>query len=163
MTDDREHRFQLLPRRQVAAILLALLATWAGIWLLLALLTPLTADPKPVPPGFFLAMLPLLLLVAAGPIWGLGGTLVVTFHPDRLVVRRDRPGKPGAPLVVPLPPGARVLFCVQRPTRRKQRNQGILHVEVDGRLNRLADTAAHDVFTAIAATLNAASTRTAHP
>jgi hypothetical protein len=151
---EREHEFGLLPRRHAAKLLLVVLATWAAVWLLIAALKPLTVDPRPPPAGFFVAMLPLMLLVACGPMWGLGGTLIVTRAPDRLVVRRDRPGRRGEPVVVPLRPDAAPRFSAQQLQHRKQRDQGVLYVDVDGRTTRLVDTALYLELVRIAAELN---------
>jgi hypothetical protein len=152
MGDAGEHRFTLMPARGVAWIVLAVVLTWGGLWLVIATLAPYTARPAPVPAGFFLAMLPVVLLLAVGPAWGLGGTLVVTTEPGRLLVRRDRPFRRGTPVVITVPPGARLDFAVER-MRGRNRNYGMLRVSAGQSLTRIDEMAGFTVLSEIAATL----------
>jgi hypothetical protein len=154
MGDVGEQIFKLMPARQVAWILAGALATWGGLWLLIAALKPLTVDPTPPPAGFFLAMLPVVLLVAAGPIWGLGGTLVVTTTPGRVVVRHDRPGRRGTPLSVAIRGGARPQFAVERMRSRRNRNYGVLLVSGGDGFEPTGVMAGFELLTGIAAELN---------
>lgn len=153
MGDVAEHKFTLMPARTVAWIGFAGLMTWGGLWLLVAVLGPLTARPEPPPTGFFLAMLPVVLLLLMGPVWGLGGTLVVTMEPGRALVRRDRPGRPGKPVVIVVPPGARLNFGVDR-MRGRNRNHGMLLVAAGQSLTRIDEMAGFSRLSEIAATLN---------
>lgn len=153
MGDAAEHRFTLMPARQVAWIVFAALVTWGGLWLTIAVLRPLTAKPGPPPTGFFLAMLPLMPLLAAAPAWGLGGTLVVAIEPGRVLVRRDRPGRRGRSFALMIPPGARPCFAVER-MRGRYRKQGMLVVSAGDALLRVEEVAAFTTLSEIAATLN---------
>jgi len=153
MGDAAEHKFTLMPARTVAWIGFAVLMTWGGLWLLIAVLGPLTAHPEPPPTGFFLAMLPVVLLLLIGPAWGLGGTLVVTREPGRVLVRRDRPGRRGKPVVIMVPPGARLNFGVDR-MRGRSRNYGMLLVAAGQSLTRIDEMAGFARLSEIAATLN---------
>ncbi len=153
MGDAAEHRFTLIPARQAARIVLAAVATWGGLWLLIEVLRPYTADPGPPLKGFFLAMLPVALLLAAGPAWGLGGTLVVTMEPGRVLVRRDRPGRRGRPFVLVVPAGARPHFAVER-MRGRNRSQGVLLMSTGGAITRVEEVAGFSTLSEIAATLN---------
>lgn len=80
--------------------------------------------------GFFLVMLPALLLLSLGPVWGLGGSLVVKANDQQLSVTRVRPFWKQDRVVSFVPP-ARPLVELTRGTGR-YRTQGTLAASAPG-------------------------------
>jgi|GEM_PF-4024330 len=102
--------------------------------------------------GFFLAMVPLMMLITLGPIWGLGGHIVVRARADGLGVARVRVLHRSERNVA-FAAGVRPTIALDRLGGRYKR-QGVLSVTVPGRERVvLVQSALFDVLEPIRAQL----------
>jgi hypothetical protein len=104
-------------------------------------------------PAFFLYAAPLLALVMLGPVWGLGGRLIVSVTRDQVSVRRDRWLRRGRPLELPRSPGGTVRFTATRGHGRYKR-QGDLVAEIDGKSTIVVKAGFYGVLDRIARDLD---------
>jgi hypothetical protein len=109
----------------------------------------------------FVALWPVVLLISLGPLWGLGGWLIVTASPGRLSARRTRLGW-NKEHVLAFPPTERPTIGLRRLGGRYQ-HQGVLTARASTRDVTLVQSALWKVLEPVKRDVDAYYSEVASP